>query len=521
MLIITTMFFISCGDSSRSHCEAIMNFSYSENDSIHNETIGAIENCHKKYHKNIDFLQKSSQIYYLNAINKYATKEYSASANNYFHALNYLNQYLTNKEDIKKFDYQFRAEVYERLGDLYNELNTFKPTAELYDKALEDYKAADNKEKTLNMLIKIGKLYRLNHIPNIAMLYFEMAEEIENIPLNLYRKIIDNKLITLYELGDYKTADSIFNNHFSDKTKDLDYHSAVGTKYFYERNYEKALPHLTYCFDNGSLQDKLSASEKLAEVHFNINNNDEEMYFIQYQANVNSNEIRRTPIKLELEELFDSYNNSSIADNTTNKKSGRGRIILIIAILILVVAVISLIIKKKYYQEKITEAEKTINDSHKTIQKKEKIIKDISKKLEDLTQDTDFDKAYQSFCDSDIYKKVKNSLDGVNLMIKNVNKHDKFALSSNELIVLTRTFNDCFPNVFSTMKSEYKGITNSDSKYIILFLMEFSDVEIAVLLGLTYSATNKRSNKIKDIFGVEDDLSQFIADYIKSKFYGN
>lgn len=514
------MSFISCNDKSRSYCEAIMNFSYSENDTILDGTISAIENCHKKYHKNLEFLQKSSQIYYLNAINKYTSKEFSSSAENYFHSLDYIEQYLINKGDAKKYDYQFRAEVYERLGDLYNELNTFKPTAELYDMALNSYKTANNDEKILNMLIKIGKLYRHNHIPNIAMLYFEMAEEIENIPQNIYRKIIDNKLITLYELNDYKTADSIFSNHFSDKTKDLDFHSAIGTKYFYERNYEQALPHLTFCFDNGSLQDKLSASEKLAEVHFNLDNDEKELFYIQYQASVNSNEIRRTPIKLELEELYDSYKEVNTSEENIKKKNNHGRIILIITSVILIIVVTLLIVKKKY-QKKITEAEKTINDSNKAIQKKEKIIKDISKKLEDLTPDTDFEKAYQTFCNSDIYKKIRSSTDGVNLMIKNVNKYEKLALSNNELIVLTRTFNDCFPNALSCIKSEYKGITNNDSKHIILLLMEFSDVEIAVLLGLTYSAANKKTNKFKDIFGVEDNLSQFIADYIKSTFYGN
>ena len=102
--------------------------------------------------------------------------------------------------------------------------------------------------------MKAGKLYQYNHMPNIAMIYFEMAEEKDNIPNNIYRKIIDNKITTLYELNDYNKADSIFTNHFNIKIQDYDFHSAIGTKYFYERNYVKALPHLNYCFENGNQQ---------------------------------------------------------------------------------------------------------------------------------------------------------------------------------------------------------------------------------------------------------------------------
>lgn len=103
-------------------------------------------------------------------------------------------------------------------------------------------------------------------------------------------------------------------------------------------------------------------------------------------------------------------------------------------------------------------------------------------------------------------------------MIKNVNEHSKYAISNNELIILTKTFNESFPNFIGNLKNEFEGITNSDIKFLILFIMDFSDTEIAVLLGLTYSATNKRSNKLKDIFNIEDNLGQFLLDYIKSNF---
>ena len=514
-LIIISITSSSCDRISRSYCDTILNITDSNMDTISENSIIIAEECAKKYHKNIEINKKISQIHYINAANKHSSEQFFQSAESYYKALHYINLYLSQKKNIKKYDYQFRAEVFERLGDLYNELNIFKQTAELYDKSLSDYKKAENIEKSLNMLIKIGKLYRYNHIPDIAMIYFEMAEEYDNIPKNISRKIIDNKLVTLYELNDYNIADSIFENHFNTIIQDYDYHSVIGTKYFYERNYESALPHLKFCFDNGNIQEKLMASEKLAEAYFNLKDNENELIYIQHQAQSNSSEIRRTPLKLDLENIYDTNINEEII---IDKNSKYNKIALIFSTITIIIVVYLFITNRKNYRKKISEAEEAIRDSQINIKKKEKIIKDISKKLESIENENDFETSYKLFCESNIYNKIKHSLDGKTIMIKNVNEHSKYAISNNELIILTKTFNESFPNFIGNLKNEFEGITNSDIKFLILFIMDFSDTEIAVLLGLTYSATNKRSNKLKDIFNIEDNLGQFLLDYIKSNF---
>ena len=176
---------------------------------------------------------------------------------------------------------------------------------------------------------------------------------------------------------------------------------------------------------------------------------------------------------------------------------------------------------KRKYQEKIRKAEETINDNHEKIQSKDKIIDNISKKIEDLEStksNISFDEAYAAFCESHIYKKIKSLMEGRIILIKNIQEHSKLALSNNDIISLVKTFNKHFPNTFASLKKDYEGITSGDTKYFILSFMNFNDIEIAVLLGLTYSASNKRSKKIKDIFNIKSDLSDFILHYTKSKF---
>ena len=520
ILIITTLNIISCSDVSKSYCEDILNYSYTENDSLIENNITLAEKCSQKYHKKPEYLQKISQIYYSNAISDYSTEQFIPSAKKLFLALSYNNEYFSKIEKVKSFDYQFRGEIYERLADIYKDINSLKPATELYNKALADYESSGNIEKVINTLIKTGKLYQYNHIPNIAMIYFEIAEEYDDIPLNTYRKIIDNKIVTLYELNDYKNADSIFQNHFNIKIQDYDFHSAIGTKYFYERNYSEALPHLKYCFENGNQQEKLATSEKLAEAYFNLDDHENELLYIQHQAKNNSIEIRRTPLKLDLEKLFDTYYNTI---NNQNKKENNNYNIVIIIVFTVVIAFILILYinNRKKYQEKIRKAEETINDNHEKIQNKDKIIDNISKKIEDLEStktNTKFEDAYKAFCDSHIYKKIKSHMEGRVILIKNIQEHSKLALSNNDIVLLVKTFNKHFPNTFSALKKDYESITSSDTKFFILSFMNLNDIEIAVLLGLTYSASNKRSKKIKDIFNIKSDLSDFILQYTKSKF---
>lgn len=524
-LIIIALIITSCGDLPKSYCEEILNFSYTENDSLLKNNLSIAEKCSEKYHKRPEYIQKISQLYYNDAINCYTSEQYLQASKRLYLALEKINIYFSQISDIKSFDYQFRGEIYERLGDIYKDINSLKPASELYDMALSDYESASNNEKVLNTLIKIGKLYQYNLMPDIAMIYFEIAEEKDDIPNNIYRKIIDNKIVTLYELNDYKNADSIFRNHFNIKIQDYDFHSAMGTIYFYDRNYEKALPHLLYCFENGNQQEKLVLSEKLAEAYFNLNDHENEMIYIQHQAKNNSLEIRKTPLKLDLEKIFDTNKSNVFSEKETESNNNAYIVIVIIALIVLTSAIVFIAAfnarNKKNYQEKIRNAEKTININHETIQSKDKIIDDISKKLtvlESKNANENFEDACKRFYESLIFIKIKSLFEGITILTKNVHDYSKLALSNKDLTLLIRTFNSCFPNAISSIKKNYESITPSDIKFIILNFMNINDSEIAVLLGLTYGAANKRSNKIKNIFNTKEDLNTFLTNYIKSNF---
>ena len=123
-LIITILNLISCSDVSKSYCEEILNFSYTENDSLTINNIDIAKKCAEKYHKRPEFLQKISQIYYYDAIDDYTSGASTQATKKLYNALDYTNQYIAKNEAVKSYDYQFRGEIYERIEDIWPDYPT-------------------------------------------------------------------------------------------------------------------------------------------------------------------------------------------------------------------------------------------------------------------------------------------------------------------------------------------------------------------------------------------------------------
>ena len=103
LLIIIVIYHTSCNELSKSQCEEVLNYSYSDNDSLLNKTIVLADKCVKKYHKNIDLLQKNAQLLYFDAINKYSSNDLLSSAKGLFNALSNINEYMSQKNEIKSY----------------------------------------------------------------------------------------------------------------------------------------------------------------------------------------------------------------------------------------------------------------------------------------------------------------------------------------------------------------------------------------------------------------------------------
>ena len=506
-LLIMTLCFSACRN--RYVPEEIMAFENNfNNDSQQLDHLAKMaDSCTKFYANDPIFLEKKSQIFYQKGINHHKNGEYIEATRTFITSCLTQRSLVALKKLPSNDDFHYLGQIYEQLGDVYGDVNSLKPTSHFYDDALTQYEKASRQHEVIDMLLKIGDLYQHNHISNIALLNYETAEGKKNLTEQQSDIIQIKKGIALYDIFDMESADSIY-RRISTKSPQFIEFKYFTACYFYNRNeYGKALPYLLKCFEDGDQNMKLYAAEMLASVYFSLNDHARELEYAQYQAKAQSAEARLTPVRVEMEALYESFledSNPNKPENTGNLKRFNWILIVTVIILIMVVVILNVIFKR-----------------HK--KDKEQIIDDISKKLEEATSQENaphsFDENYNDFVQTAIYLDIKASLEGKQIFIKTVRDYPRLALSKTKLVTLTTTFNESFPNLTHTLSEMYPELTPADFRFIILSVMGFSDLEIAVLLKQTYGSANKRSNRIKDILHTEEELEHYIPNFLRTVRY--
>lgn len=471
---------------------------YENTDSYVVELAKLADSCTEKYADNDIFLEKKSQILFQKGRNEHKKSEYLDATKSFIESYDAYKHLLSLKKETSNDDYHYLGQILENIGDIYSDLNSLKPASYFYDQALTQFENASRHHEVIDILLKIGDVYQHNHISNIALLNYEIAEGKKNLTEDQYDIIQIKKGIAFYDIFDINTADSLYGRISTKSPQSIEYQFFTACHFYYNNKYDDALPYLLKCFDEGSLKMKVDAAEMLASVYFSLNNHDKELYYAQYQAKIQSADARLTPIKMELDTIYESF---AEANNPKNiDKSGNRSGLVWILVIIIIVLIIGIILLHSYLK----------NHTKETIIEVP-VIKEVPKRS--------FEEDYNIFVNSKIYKEIKSSLEGKEILIKTVGDFPRQALTRNKLIALTTTFNESFPNLAHSLSTAYPDLTQADMRFIILSLMGFSDLEIAVLLKQTYSSTNKRGNRLESIFKTQLEMNHFIPSFLSTFKY--
>lgn len=500
-----------------------------KSDSILENLAHFADSCTSKYDKNYAFFEKKAEIYYKKGANNSTKNNYVSSANDLFKALEAEKKSISLKGEAINDDFHFLGQIFESIGDIYKKVNSLKAASYFYDHSLRQFESASRQHEVIDVLLKIGDLYQSNHISNIALLNYETAEGRKNLTESQLDDILIRKGISLYDISDLNTADSIYGLISQFSLQNIEYKYFTACHFYNHNDYTKALPHLIYCFENGSNNMKFNAAEMLADVYFNIGDRNKELFYAQYQAKATSAEARLTPTRMELEVLYDNFVNETESNKQKDSIhfTAAAWIISILVLLLIGVSItysISISNKKKHFNNNLTKDNvEAVEKNESTSDDKAKTINDISPKLEAPIRPSpvprSYDDDFKCFSESKIFKEIKLTLEGKTIMTKTVGDYPRLALSKNKMVTLTMKFNECFPNLTHTLVGLHPELTANDVKHIILGVMGFSCLEIAVLLQLTYSSTNKRNKHIKDVLNTEEALEHFLPNYLRSITY--
>lgn len=470
-----------------------------ENSDEYLENLSKIaDSCTEFYANDPIFIEKKSQIYFQKGRNEHKHSEYLSSTGSFIEAYKAQKSLILLKNEADNDDLHYLGQILENIGDVYSDVNSIKPSSYFYDKALHQYEQAGRQHEVIDILLKIGDIYQYNHISDIALLNYEIAEEKKNLTEKQLYTILIKKGIALYDIFDNNAADSLYRRISTKSLQSTEYHYFTACHFYYNNSFDEALPHLLKCFEEGDAKIKVSASEMLASVYFSLGNHEKELYFAQYQAKAQSAEARLTPVKMELDNVYEQFIEDNSPKTQNNSKNINWLVwLLIIVLVLLIIGVIWL-----YQYTKRNTLDKTTIAPPAT-----------------ETPKRSFEEDYQIFVNTKIYKEIKASLEGKEIFIKTVSDYPRLALTKVELVTLTTKFNESFPNLTHTLSEIYPDLTPADIRFIIFSMMGFSDLEIAVLLKQTYGSANKRSNRIKDIFHTEEELEHFVPNYLRTLEY--
>lgn len=296
---------------------------------------------------------------------------------------------------------------------------------------------------------------------------------------------------------------------------------SIGAKFLEIHQYDSAFSHLERAFLKGDRFARMDAAGKLAEICRERGQLDEELSYNRFYVENSMMETRMASRKMEIEYLYDVFKRPKPAEPSSTEGSGFSSLMLSL-FLILVIAFLAYIIVRNrkrisHIENKIT----TIEQKHeKENADKDHEIEQISQALNDTreqlnAQRVDFDEAWQSFMSAAVVNKIKHSVEGKDIMIKNVGVFPKLKLKEMDYIALVQEANRCFPDFSSRFLKDFPDLNVADLRHSCLGLLGMNDAEIAVMEGISYSGANRRTNKILTAVGLGDNLEQTMMAYLK------
>jgi len=301
--------------------------------------------------------------------------------------------------------------------------------------------------------------------------------------------------------------------------------AAIGGKYYELQQYDSAVPHLERAFATGDRFARVDAAVKLAEISRDRGQTDDELRYTRFYVENSMMESRMASRKMEIGYLYDEFNRPKAE---TPKQSGgfnQTLLIVLVMLVVLIVLMTFIIIRNRrrinHIESKITSIEQKHEqetaDKDLEIEQISQQLKETQGRLESIG-DVVFEDAWRAFSTSAIALKITGMVEGKDIMIKNVGVFPKLKLKEMDYIELVREANRCFPDFSMRLLKAYPDLTVTDFRHGCLALLGLNDAQIAVLEGISYSGSNRRTNKFISVLNLGDNLEQALLTYLRKNY---
>jgi cell division protein FtsL len=236
-------------------------------------------------------------------------------------------------------------------------------------------------------------------------------------------------------------------------------------------------------------------------------------------------ESRMASKKMEIEYLYDGFNNPTSKEVVAQKENNGLIFILLLALLVVIGFLAFIIVRNRSRISHIENHISDIEEKHRQenadkdleISQMVQQLNDTRERLENVTNHT-FEEAWRGFNESGIVQRIKGKMEGNDIMIKNVGLFPKLKLKEVDFIDLVRTVNANFTDCSQRFLKDYPDLNTADFRQCCLAMLGMNDAQIAVLQGVSYSGVNRRTKKILSSMQSETTLEQAIMSYLRNNW---
>ena len=269
---------------------------------------------------------------------------------------------------------------------------------------------------------------------------------------------------------------------------------ALGGLFFEQHQLDSAVVYLERSFETGGPYTRIDAAAKLAEIWRERGDREKEDYYTLFYVQNSIREANRSFDKMEIEFIYDGIKQAV--------KPQAPRSNMTLHILIIVALVLALIALRKSHRKDT----KPKPEPEKQPERRRQV------------PSIDFESAMDRFQNAPVTLKIRKSVKGKDIMTKSVGLYPKLKLSEMDFIEVVRAANSSFPDFSSYLLQDYSELSTGDVRHCCLALMGLNDAEIAVLEGISYSGSNRRTKRILSIMDKGSGLEGTILVYLKNLY---
>ena len=371
---------------------------------------------------------------------------------------------------------------------------------------------------------RLGEILFYYGIHDSALSYFQKAfEHFAAIEDMVAAAAVKRNEAAVYQAEkQYEKAVSLFSEaEVLNPVSDMFAYHSKGGLFFEQQQYDSAQFYLEKSFGQSDRFAKSDAAAKLSEIYRLKGQVDAEIYFTRFYVESSLHESSLTSRRMEIEYIL--KNENKVAPSETTHRQTNALVPILVMAFLCVIAIMAFIIVRN--RKRISHIENQIStieqkhlqenaDKDLEIEQMTQQLNDTREQLENVTKTT-FEESWNNFSNSAIANKIRHLVEGKDIMIKSVGLYPKLKLKEVDILELIRVANGCFNDFSTHLLRDYPELTTSDLRHCCLALLGMNDAEIAVLEGISYSGTNRRTKKIVSVLNMDDSLEQSVLMYLR------